>query len=181
MVALLNDLFGIQSRGGCSCAGPYGHDLLQLDEEKSHQYMVELSTGNTGSKTGWVRLNFNYFIPREEFDYITQSLIWISENGWKLLNLYHFDDHEGLWTCKNEKKITINSISSFLTNKSKLKKGNSLDKNIMRKAYFKFADELAKRQLEEMKSKKFQAYQYNQIENPLRWYSLVQDCEEILS
>ncbi len=178
VVALLNDLFGIQSRGGCSCAGPYGHDLMQLGEEKSNQFMVELSTGNVGIKPGWVRLNFNYFIPKEEFDFIVQSLIWISENGWKLLNLYHFDDHEGLWTCKNEKKITINSIGSFLTNKSKLKKGNSLDKRIQRKSYFEFANKLAKKQLEEMKSRKFQAYQYNQIENPLRWYSLVQDCDE---
>ncbi|MEZ5271461.1 MAG: aminotransferase class V-fold PLP-dependent enzyme [Ilumatobacteraceae bacterium] len=31
VVALLSDLFGIQSRGGCSCAGPYGHRLLGID------------------------------------------------------------------------------------------------------------------------------------------------------
>ena len=176
VVALLNDLFGIQSRGGCSCAGPYGHDLLELHEEKSQQYMVELAKGNVGSKPGWVRLNFNYFIPKEECDFIMKSIIWISENGWKLLNLYHFDDHEGIWICKTDRTVSINTIDSFLSNRKKLKKGSTFNKNRMRKSYFKDADKIAQHQLIELKSQKFQDYKYDQVENPLRWYSLVQDC-----
>jgi len=175
VVALLNDLFGIQSRGGCSCAGPYGHDLLGLDEEKSQRYMVELDTGNVGSKPGWVRLNFNYFIPEDEFDYIVESIVWISENGWKLLNLYFFDENKGLWVCKNQKSTQINTLNNFLTNLAKLKRGSSRNKTKMRKFYFKFADSIAKEQLEYLKLKKFQDYKYDQIENPLRWYSLVHD------
>ena len=70
VVALLNDLFGIQARGGCSCAGPYGHRLLGIDLERSHQFEREISRGCEGIKPGWVRVNFNYFIDERVFDYI---------------------------------------------------------------------------------------------------------------
>ena len=62
VVAVLNDLFGIQSRGGCSCAGPYGHRLLGIDLERSHEFEREIAHGCEGIKPGWVRVNFNYFI-----------------------------------------------------------------------------------------------------------------------
>jgi hypothetical protein len=55
VVALLNDLFGIQARGGCSCAGPYGHTLLGIDVERSHSYEREIAQGCEGIKPGWVR------------------------------------------------------------------------------------------------------------------------------
>jgi len=177
VVALLNDLFGIQSRGGCSCAGPYGQELLQLSEKTAQAYMDELSKGNAGSKPGWVRLSFNYFIPKEEFNYIIKAIVWISENGWKLLNLYFFDDEDGMWVCKNQKEITINTISNFLTNRTVLEKGNTLDKNRMRKKYFDTADKIAREQLKTLEPASFQAYKYPQFDNPLRWYFLVQDIE----
>ena len=72
VVALLNDLFGIQSRGGCSCAGPYGHRLLGIDIETSHAFEREISRGCEGIKPGWVRVNFNYFISEAVFDYIVR-------------------------------------------------------------------------------------------------------------
>ncbi|MDG2110993.1 MAG: aminotransferase class V-fold PLP-dependent enzyme, partial [Actinomycetota bacterium] len=62
VVAVLNDLFGIQSRGGCSCAGPYGHRLLGIDLDQSHEFEREITRGCEGIKPGWVRVNFNYFI-----------------------------------------------------------------------------------------------------------------------
>ena len=67
VVALLNDLFGIQSRGGCSCAGPYGHRLLGIDLERSHEFEREIGRGCEGIKPGWVRVNFNYFISEAVF------------------------------------------------------------------------------------------------------------------
>ena len=72
VVALLNDLFGIQSRGGCSCAGPYGHRLLGIDIETSHAFEREISRGCEGIKPGWVRVNFNYFISEAVFDFLVQ-------------------------------------------------------------------------------------------------------------
>jgi hypothetical protein len=97
VVALLNDLFGIQSRGGCSCAGPYGHSLLGIDIETSHQLDREVARGCEGIKPGWVRVNFNYFISETVFEYILESVRLVAEHGWKLLPQYRFEPPSGLW------------------------------------------------------------------------------------
>ena len=97
VVALLNDLFGIQSRGGCSCAGPYGHRLLGIDLERSHAFEREISTGCEGIKPGWVRINFNYFISDAVVDYIVAAVAFVAEHGWRLLGDYHFETATGLW------------------------------------------------------------------------------------
>ncbi|MDQ3981299.1 MAG: aminotransferase class V-fold PLP-dependent enzyme [Actinomycetota bacterium] len=98
VVALLNDLFGIQSRGGCSCAGPYGHRLLGIDIETSHEFEREISRGCEGIKPGWVRLNFNYFISEEVFEFILEAVHMVANDGWRLLPHYDFDPVTGLWT-----------------------------------------------------------------------------------
>ncbi|MEK6254511.1 MAG: cysteine desulfurase, partial [Gemmatimonadales bacterium] len=98
VVALLNDLFGIQSRGGCSCAGPYGHRLLGIDVEKSREFEREISRGCEGIKPGWVRVNYNYFISETVFQFILDAVHFVAEHGWTLLEHYDFDPHTGLWT-----------------------------------------------------------------------------------
>ena len=97
VVAVLNDLFGIQSRGGCSCAGPYGHRLLGIDIERSHEFEREITRGCEGIKPGWVRVNFNYFISDAVFDYILDAVDFVATDGWKLLPQYEFDEDSGLW------------------------------------------------------------------------------------
>ncbi len=97
VVALLNDLFGIQSRGGCSCAGPYGHHLLGIDIERSHAFAQEIEHGCEGIKPGWVRVNFNYFISEPVFDYIVEAVRVVARDGWRLLPDYCFDPATGLW------------------------------------------------------------------------------------
>ena len=97
VVALLNDLFGIQSRGGCSCAGPYGHRLLGIDIETSHELEQEIAVGCEGIKPGWVRVNFNYFISEEVFEYILAAVEMVASDGWKLLTDYRFEVGSGLW------------------------------------------------------------------------------------
>ncbi len=97
VVAALNDLFGIQARGGCSCAGPYGHRLLGIDLETSHRFEDEIAKGCEVIKPGWVRVNFNYFISEEEFQYIIAAVDLIASDGWKLLPLYRFDSATALW------------------------------------------------------------------------------------
>jgi selenocysteine lyase/cysteine desulfurase len=97
VVALLNDLFGIQSRGGCSCAGPYGHRLLGIDIEQSHAFEREITRGCEGIKPGWVRVNFNYFISEVVFDYLLEAVHLVADQGWKLLGDYRFDPARGLW------------------------------------------------------------------------------------
>ncbi|MBI3748555.1 MAG: aminotransferase class V-fold PLP-dependent enzyme [Chloroflexi bacterium] len=97
VVALLNDLFGIQSRGGCSCAGPYGHRLLGIDIETSHAFEREISRGCEGIKPGWVRVNFNYFIGASVFDYIVRAVAMVARDGWRLLPWYRFEPATGMW------------------------------------------------------------------------------------
>ncbi|HYF74500.1 MAG TPA: aminotransferase class V-fold PLP-dependent enzyme [Nocardioides sp.] len=97
VVALLNDLFGIQSRGGCSCAGPYGHRLLGIDLERSHEFEREIASGCEGIKPGWVRVNFNYFVSDAVVDYIVEAVRLVARDGWRLLDDYRFDTATGRW------------------------------------------------------------------------------------
>ncbi|MEE4144372.1 MAG: aminotransferase class V-fold PLP-dependent enzyme [Halieaceae bacterium] len=97
VVALLNDLFGIQMRGGCSCAGPYGHNLLGMDMAYSKAIETELDKGNMLFRPGWVRLNFNYFIDEDEFEYLVRAVELVATHGWRLLPYYHADTAAGVW------------------------------------------------------------------------------------
>jgi selenocysteine lyase/cysteine desulfurase len=97
VVALLNDLFGIQSRGGCSCAGPYGHRLLGIDIETSHEFEREIARGCEGIKPGWVRVNFNYFISEAVFEFLLDAVDLVAREGWRLLPDYRFEPSTGLW------------------------------------------------------------------------------------
>ncbi len=97
VVALLNDLFGIQARGGCSCAGPYGHRLLGIDLERSHAFERLISRGCEGIKPGWVRVNFNYFVSEAIVDFILDAVDLVARDGWRLLPHYRFEPPTGLW------------------------------------------------------------------------------------
>jgi len=97
VVALLNDLFGIQSRGGCSCAGPYGHRLLGIDLDRSHRFEQEIIAGCEGIKPGWVRISFNYFISEAVHRYIVEAVHLVATHGHKLLPDYRFEPRTGLW------------------------------------------------------------------------------------
>ena len=97
VVSLLNDLFGIQARGGCSCAGPYGHRLLAIDTTRSLEFRNEIGLGCEGIKPGWTRLNFNYFISDTAADYLIDAIIMIATRGHRLLTDYAFDPGTGLW------------------------------------------------------------------------------------
>ncbi len=97
VVALLNDVFGIQARGGCSCAGPYGHRLLGIDVERSHEFEREIARGCEGIKPGWVRVNFNYFISETVFEFVVEAVDLVAREGWRLLPQYRFDPATGRW------------------------------------------------------------------------------------
>lgn len=97
VVALLNDLFGIQSRGGCGCAGPYGHRLLGIDVATSKEFEREIVRGCEGIKPGWVRVNFNYFLSETQFQFLLDAIHLIANEGWRLLPHYTFDPDTGEW------------------------------------------------------------------------------------
>lgn len=110
IVALLNDLFGIQARGGCSCAGPYGHELLGMDMAYSRALEKQILQGHMVLRPGWVRLNFNYFIGDETFEYLLAAIDLVATHGWKLLPYYEFDKISGTWRYQS-KKMQLESLS----------------------------------------------------------------------
>jgi selenocysteine lyase/cysteine desulfurase len=114
VVALLNDLFGIQARGGCSCAGPYGHRLLAIGAARSHALREEVGHGCDGVKPGWARVNLNYFISPAAADYIAAAVELIAADGYRLLPSYQFDPHTGLWQHRNgppRPQITLHEVA----------------------------------------------------------------------
>lgn len=100
VTTLLNDLFGIQSRAGCSCAGPYGHRLLDIDFEKSEQYRKWINKGFSGIKPGWCRISLHYAMDDIEVDFILDAVEFIASQGYRFLPLYNFDFHSGIWLHK---------------------------------------------------------------------------------
>jgi selenocysteine lyase/cysteine desulfurase len=110
VVAVLSDLFGIQSRGGCSCAGPYGHRLLGIDLEASQEFEQEIGRGCEGIKPGWTRVNFNYFLDEEVFRYIIHAIGITAALGHRLLPQYDFDPATGVWRHKEGAKESPMSL-----------------------------------------------------------------------
>src|SRR5262249_48989097 len=97
VVAVLSDLFGIQARSGCFCAGPYLHRLYDIDDQFSARMHAEVGRGHMGAKLAFTRLTFNYFISETVFAYILDAVHLLARDAWKLLPLYRFDPHSGLW------------------------------------------------------------------------------------
>jgi selenocysteine lyase/cysteine desulfurase len=94
---LLNDLFGIQSRAGCMCAGPYGHLLLQIDEETSENYRNLIQHGIIGLKPGWCRINYHYLFSEIEFEFITKAIQFIADKAFIFIPEYVFNYQTGEW------------------------------------------------------------------------------------
>jgi selenocysteine lyase/cysteine desulfurase len=95
--ALLSDLFGIQARTGCFCAGPYIHRSYPIDELWSRRMETEAVRGRLGAKLSFVRIGFNYFTSEEVFRYVLAAVHLVAREGWKLLPLYRFEPGSGLW------------------------------------------------------------------------------------
>jgi len=95
--ALLNDLFGIQSRAGCSCAGPYGHRLLGIGLDVSEQYRAWVRRGYHGIKPGWCRVGFHFTMDNTDADYLIEVVRFIARAGHRFLPLYRFDPYTGAW------------------------------------------------------------------------------------
>lgn len=113
VVSLLNDLFGIQVRGGCSCAGPYGHSLLKMDMPYSRAIESEIKQGNMLLRPGWVRLNFNYFIDENEFEYLLRAVELVATLGWRMLPFYQVDPKSGVWRYQGQSNPMASSLDEF--------------------------------------------------------------------
>lgn len=102
IAALLNDLFGIQSRAGCSCAAPYGHRILHIDSATSRELRKSIMCGNIGLKPGWARVNFHFLSTNEEVDFLCDAISFVAEHGKAFLPLYDFDIRTGSWRHRGD-------------------------------------------------------------------------------
>jgi selenocysteine lyase/cysteine desulfurase len=120
VATLLNDLFGIQARAGCSCAGPYGHRLLGIDIQRSKEFEREIVRGCEGIKPGWVRVNFNYFLSEVVFQFILDAVHLVANEGYKLLPQYDFDPASGRWTHRRGLLAPVMRLSELSYRSGKL-------------------------------------------------------------
>ena len=114
VVRLLNDLFGIQARGGCSCAGPYGHTLLNLTPEHSEALAAEVRRGFGCLRPGWVRFNLHWLSTEEEVDYVLSAMALIARWGSRLLPSYTLDTKTGLWQHREFQEAPPASLDDFM-------------------------------------------------------------------
>lgn len=100
MVKLLCDRYGVQVRGGCSCAGTYGHILLDVDHEKSKSITSKIDQGDLTDKPGWVRISFHPTMTNDELIYVTNSIRETVENAHEWQKDYTFDPATAEFTHK---------------------------------------------------------------------------------
>ncbi len=97
VVKLMNDRFGIQVRGGCSCAGTYGHFLLNVDKHLSDSITSEINSGDLSHKPGWIRLSIHPTTTNNELLFIINSLKQIIKNVNIWRKDYYFSTKTGEW------------------------------------------------------------------------------------
>ena len=95
--ALLDHLFGIQNRAGCSCAGPYGHRLLGIAGERSERYRRLIAAGVTGAKPGWVRVSLPWYAAPEDVEFTLRAVEFVADRGDAFVPLYRLDWRDGVW------------------------------------------------------------------------------------
>ena len=102
MSAVLNDFFGIQSRGGCLCAGVFAQNLLGITKQESKELEEVLlsSTRNELLRPGFVRISFSFYMSHAEIRYIIDAVKWVARYGHKILHLYTPIPGSGDWKVK---------------------------------------------------------------------------------
>lgn len=100
VIRLLSDLFGIQGRAGCSCAGPYGHELLGIDLEHAKAYVEAVQNGFEAIRPGWARISFHWMIDEDEADFLVDAVAFVARYGHRFLPLYRLDWHSGAWNWR---------------------------------------------------------------------------------
>jgi selenocysteine lyase/cysteine desulfurase len=107
IVKLLNDRYGIQVRGGCSCAGTYGHYLLNMDWETSHSITEKINRGDLSVKPGWVRLSLHPTMSDDELEFILRALNEVVNNASVWGKDYIYDRSTGEFTHRQQKTSQV--------------------------------------------------------------------------
>ncbi len=112
-VKILNDRFGIQTRGGCSCAGTYGHYLLHVDKNKSHELVDKIADGCLIDKPGWIRMSIHPTITDKEITFVCDSIVALAQNFTKWSKDYQYDDNSNEFKHINDNQIEDKIIADW--------------------------------------------------------------------
>jgi selenocysteine lyase/cysteine desulfurase len=115
VVKMLNDRFGLQTRGGCSCAGTYGHRLLQVDERRSYEIWNQIRRGDLGSKPGWVRLSVHPTMTDAEIEFIMDAIELTAAYWPKWAKDYQYDAASGQYFHRDVESKERDRIEGWFT------------------------------------------------------------------
>ena len=174
VVALLNDLFGIQARGGCSCAGPYGHRLLGIDIERSKEFEREILRGCEGVKPGWIRVNFNYFVSETIFEFILAAIHFVADHGWKLMPHYRFEPNSGRWVHRTEQVETVMRLGdiSYRSGRMAFRSSRATEPEWVVGGYIEQAHAIVEKAVSELQGQHVDTPQLTGDFEQLRWFPL---------
>jgi selenocysteine lyase/cysteine desulfurase len=110
---ILNDRYGIQVRGGCSCAGTYGHFLLNVDFNLSKEITDRIEAGDLSMKPGWIRLSLHPTMTDNELLFITEAIKQVAENALDWSKDYLYDRHTNEFHHKNNKEQNLSVLSKW--------------------------------------------------------------------
>lgn len=113
VVKLLNDRFGIQTRGGCSCAGTYGHFLLHVDQQTSKSIEQKISEGCLVERPGWIRMSIHPTISNEEMLYVCESIKQVADNIEEWRNDYQYDALKNEFIHKTAKSSENEMVNNW--------------------------------------------------------------------
>ena len=112
-VKLLNDKFGIQTRGGCSCAGTYGHFLLHVDQKTSHDLVCQITSGDLIKKPGWIRMSIHPTTTSEEIQMVCDSVKSLARSHKEWANDYEYNFKTNEFVHKNDKLREKEMVKSW--------------------------------------------------------------------
>ncbi|EKT4501094.1 aminotransferase class V-fold PLP-dependent enzyme [Flavobacterium psychrophilum] len=112
-VKILNDKFGIQTRGGCSCAGTYGHHLLHVDQKMSHDLVCQIDLGDLLQKPGWIRMSIHPTTTTSEIEFVCNSIKSLAENHKQWSSDYHYNAKSNEYVHKKALNKELEMVKSW--------------------------------------------------------------------
>ncbi|HEX8574662.1 MAG TPA: aminotransferase class V-fold PLP-dependent enzyme [Flavobacterium sp.] len=112
-VKLLNDKFGIQARGGCSCAGTYGHYLLNVNEETSHHLVCKIDSGDLIHKPGWIRMSVHPTTTNKEIEFVCESIKTLATNHQEWSKDYSYNPTSNEFIHKNAQPLEKEMVKQW--------------------------------------------------------------------
>jgi len=178
---LLNDLFGIQSRAGCACAGPYGHVLLGISNEYSEKFRDAIKKDMGCLKPGWIRINLHYLMTEEDVEFIIEAIEFIANYGYLFLQEYSLEIKTGDWShkthcCKDQTVFQYGIKTALKLENKDVFKVIEIDAEAEYKKYLKDAKALSEKLLKSYVGdfKELNGRKYEE----LRWFNFIHDCSE---